>query len=143
MQTRPGVQLDRFLSGDVHQDDAGIGTVLPMTGPIANNMDPNPMIHVVAQVQVNDGQREMFLAEFRKLVPEVLRESGCLEYGPTIDAETDLDRQHTDASTVTIIEKWESLDHLKAHLAAPHMLAYRERVKEMVSGSKLHILQPA
>ena len=101
------------------------------------------MIHVVAQVIVKDGKREQFLTEFRSIIPAVLREAGCVEYGPTIDALTDIARQHTDPSVVTIIEKWESLEDLKAHLVAPHMLAYREQVTDLVASAKLQILRPA
>ena len=101
------------------------------------------MIHVVAQVKVKDGKQREFLTEFRSIIPAVHEEAGCLEYGPTIDADTDLERQHTDPRVVTIIEKWESLDDLKAHLSAPHMLAYRDRVAGLVESSRLHILQPA
>ena len=101
------------------------------------------MIHVVAQVEIKAGKQEAFLEEFRRLVPTVLQEAGCIDYGPTVDADTDLDRQHTDDTLVTIIERWESLDHLKAHLVAPHMTDYRERVKDYVVGAKLKILRPA
>ncbi|MCB1804272.1 MAG: antibiotic biosynthesis monooxygenase, partial [Candidatus Competibacteraceae bacterium] len=41
------------------------------------------------------------------------------------------------------IEKWESLAALEAHLTAPHMLEYRQKVKDFVNGSTIHILQPA
>ena len=42
-----------------------------------------------------------------------------------------------------ILEKWESLDHLNAHLAADHMDEYREKVKDLVVGVSLQILEPA
>jgi len=32
---------------------------------------------------------------------------------------------------------------LKAHLAAPHMAAYREQVKDLVGGVALQVLEPA
>jgi len=44
---------------------------------------------------------------------------------------------------VTIVEKWESLEALMAHAAAPHMTEYRAKVKDIVVGSALQILQPA
>ena len=101
------------------------------------------MIHVVAQIEIKDGKQQAFLDEFRKLVPVVLQEEGCIDYGPTVDAETDIDRQHTDDTVITIIERWESLDDLKAHLVAPHMATYRERVKDYVARATLKILRPA
>ena len=36
-----------------------------------------------------------------------------------------------------------TLAALKAHLVAPHMVAYRPKVKEFVLSSKLQILEPA
>ncbi len=51
------------------------------------------MIHVIATIELHEGQRDAFLAEFRKIVALVLAEQGCLEYGPTVDAVTDLSAQ--------------------------------------------------
>ena len=99
------------------------------------------MVIVVATVTCTSGHRNDFLAEFCKIVPEVLQEVGCIEYGPTIDAATDIGNQNTDESRVTIVEKWESVDALKAHLVAPHMLAYRPKVKDFVVSSELRILE--
>ena len=45
--------------------------------------------------------------------------------------------------TLVIIEKWESVDALKAHLVAPHMVEYRPKVKDLVINTTLHILEPA
>ena len=42
-----------------------------------------------------------------------------------------------------IIERWESLEALKAHLAADHMVAYRERVKEFVQNTALEVYETA
>ena len=101
------------------------------------------MLHVIAQIEIQPGKRNAFLEEFHQLVPHVLAENGCIEYGPTIDASTDLDRQHVNENLVTIIERWESLEDLKAHLAAPHMAAYRERVKDLIVDARLQVLRAA
>src|SRR5688572_21357974 len=102
------------------------------------------MLHVLATVQLHPGKREAFLTEFRKLVPQVTAEQGCIEYGPAIDLATDIPvQQALGADVAMVIEKWESLAELKAHLAAPHMMAYRERVKPFVASVRLQILQPA
>jgi len=84
------------------------------------------MIHVIATIELHQGRREAFLDEFHKIVPPVLAEPGCIEYGPTVDVPTDLTAQlPAREDVVTIVEKWESLEHLKQHLMAPHMLEYR------------------
>jgi quinol monooxygenase YgiN len=102
------------------------------------------MVIVLARIDVAPGRRGDFLAEFHRLMPEVHAEAGCLEYGPAVDALTDLPRQQRlGDDVVMIVEKWESLAHLQAHLAAPHMADYRERVKDLVRGSQLFILEPS
>jgi quinol monooxygenase YgiN len=101
------------------------------------------MIHVIATVEVAAGQRDAFLAEFRRVVPLVRAEAGCLEYGPAIDLPTGLAVQPPPRDdVVTIIERWEGLDALRAHLAAPHMQEYRARVKGLVARVHLQVLQP-
>lgn len=102
------------------------------------------LIHVIATLEIAPGRRDDFLAEFHRLVPHVLAEKGCLEYGPACDTFANLPAQPPlRTHTVTVIEKWESIEALHAHLAAPHMLTYRTRVKDLVSGVTLHVLSPA
>ncbi|MBI1347876.1 antibiotic biosynthesis monooxygenase [bacterium] len=99
------------------------------------------MVIVLAQIETHPGKREAFLEEFRKLMPSVHAEQGCIEYGPTIDMETPLTRQKKlGENVVMIVEKWTTLADLEAHLVAPHMTPYRERVKDLIAGSQLHIL---
>ena len=100
-------------------------------------------VAVLASIQVKPGKRDEFLEIFKANVPAVLKEDGCIEYFPTVDIAAGLPPQQLDAYTVTIVEKWASLDALRAHLAAPHMLAYREKVKDLVEKVSLKVLQPA
>ena len=102
------------------------------------------MIHVIATVDVVEGQRDAFLAEFHKLMPKVHAEKGCIEYGPAIDVDTGLSMQEAArADRVVIMEKWSDIPALKTHLAQPHMADYREAVKNFVRGVRLQVLQPA
>jgi quinol monooxygenase YgiN len=101
------------------------------------------MIHVIATIEVAAGKREEFLAAFRQVVPLVRAEAGCLEYGPTVDVPTGIPAQGQPRdNVVTVVERWQSLEALKTHLGAPHMLEYRSRVKDLVSRVQLQILQP-
>ena len=102
------------------------------------------MIHVIATIELASGTRDAFLTEFRKLIPDVKAEAGCIAYGPAIDAETDIPTQaQVGADKVVIVEQWESVAALKAHAVAPHMKAYRVAVKEFVKGMELRVLSPA
>ena len=101
------------------------------------------MIHVIVTVELTPGTRDAFLDEFRQVVTQVLEEEGCVDYGPAIDVETNIGAQISNrADVVIIIEKWQSLEHLEAHLIAPHMLEYRPKVKPFIQNSTLQILQP-
>ena len=102
------------------------------------------MIHVIATVEVHPGKRESFLAEFRKIMPLVKAEVGCIEYGPAVDVAAGLPVPTSlRENVVVIVEKWENLDCLKNHLQAPHMIAYRPKVKDFVKETKLQVLAPA
>ena len=102
------------------------------------------MIHVVATITLAAGKRDAFLKEFKALVPSVLAEQGCIEYGPTIDLATNVPVQPpVRENVVTVIEKWADLPALEAHLVAPHMLAYRAKVKDLVKSTEVLVMQPA
>jgi quinol monooxygenase YgiN len=102
------------------------------------------MIHVIATVRAKPDMRDALLEHFHRLVPQVRAEQGCLEYGPAVDLPTDLPAQGpVDGDVMIVLERWESLEALKAHLVAPHMLSYRQAVADLVDGVSLKILQPA
>jgi quinol monooxygenase YgiN len=101
------------------------------------------MIHVLAIITAKPGQRDKILTAFRANIPAVHAEAGCIEYGPAIDAE-DLGGIQTKfgPDTFVAIEKWESIDALKAHAAAPHMAAYAAKTKELIASRVIHVLSP-
>src|SRR5262245_13293129 len=101
------------------------------------------MIHVIAIISAKPGKREEILKHFRANVPAVRAEKGCIEYGATIDAENAQPIQTKyGAETFVVVEKWESMDALKAQAAAPHMAAYGAKTKEMIASRVIHILSP-
>lgn len=102
------------------------------------------MIHVLAVVTAKPGMRAAVLDAFRANVPNVLAEAGCIEYGAAVDAENALGSQtRYGADTFVVVEKWASMDALRAHAAAPHMAAYGARTKDFVASRTIHILAPA
>jgi len=102
------------------------------------------MIIVLATIELHTGKRPEFLAEFRQIVPKVRAESGCIEYFPAVDVASGLPVQGpAREDIVVVVEKWESVAALEAHLIAPHMMEYRPKVKDFVKKVHLQILSPA
>ena len=102
------------------------------------------MIHINAIITAKAGNREAILEAFRANMPAVHAEDGCIEYGPAIDAEG-AGRIQTPfgPDTFVVIEKWETLDHLKAHGASAHMAAYAAKTKDLIASRVIHVLSPA
>ena len=101
------------------------------------------MIHVIAEMEVAEGMRDAFLKEFRRIVPIVRDEDGCMEYGAAVDRPTGLQVQPAERKNlVTVIEKWSSEEALKTHLAAPHMAEYLKRVANMRLQVRIYVLNP-
>ena len=102
------------------------------------------MIHVIAVITAKPGKRDEVLKHFRANVPAVRAEKGCIEYGAAIDAEPALPVQTKyGADAFVVVEKWESIDALKAHAGAPHMQAYGAKTKDLLASRVIHILSPA
>ena len=102
------------------------------------------MIHVIATVEVAPGKMAEYLTLFKKNVPNVKAEKGCVAYAPTVDVASGFPIQPPlRKEVVVIIEAWESLDALKAHLATPHMAAYFEASKSLTRGVSLQVQKDA
>jgi len=102
------------------------------------------MIHVLAIITAKPGMRDSILKLFHANIPAVRAEKGCIEYGPAVDAEG-LGGIQTKLGpdAFVVVEKWESVDALKAHAAAPHMAVYAAKTKEMIASRVIHVLSPA
>ena len=100
-------------------------------------------VHVLAIITAKPGLRGKLLEAFRANVPAVHSENGCIEYGATIDTDGVGGLQtRFGEDTFVVIEKWQSLDALKAHAAAPHMAAYAAKTKDMIASRVIHVLSP-
>jgi quinol monooxygenase YgiN len=101
-------------------------------------------VHVLAILTAKPGKRAELLAAFKANVPAVHAEQGCIEYVATIDAEGAGGVQtRFGADAFVVVEKWASLEALKAHAAAPHMKAYSEKTRELIASRVIHVLSPA
>jgi quinol monooxygenase YgiN len=101
----------------------------------------NEMINVIASIHIKEGRQSEFIDIFKSNIPYVIEEEGCMEYVPTIDFPSGIPGQGLNKDVVTIIEKWDSLENLQTHLSSPHMLKYREKVKDLVEKVTLKILE--
>jgi len=102
------------------------------------------MIHVIATITARPGRRADILREFHANRPNVLAEKGCIEYGPAVDAEGAGALQTPfGPDSFVVIEKWESLEALKAHALSAHMAAYGARTREMIAERVIRVLTPA
>ena len=88
------------------------------------------MIHVLAIITAKPGMRERVLEAFRANMPAVHAEEGCIEYAPA----------KLGPDTFVVIEKWASLEALKAHAAAPHMAAYGAKTRDLLASRVIHVL---
>jgi quinol monooxygenase YgiN len=100
------------------------------------------MIHVIAVITTKPGQRGEVLKHFHSNMPAVHAEDGCIEYQPVVDADGfGAFQTKAGPDTFIVIEKWRDAAALKAHAAAPHMASYAAKVKEMIAGRVIHVLQ--
>jgi quinol monooxygenase YgiN len=90
--------------------------------------------------------RQSILDVLHPLVPTIHAEAGCIEYTITIDAPV-VGSMHTQTpfgpDTFVLIEKWESLEHLKAHSTAPFVEDYFKKVGSMMADRIVHFLSTA
>lgn len=97
-------------------------------------------VHVIAVITTKPGKRDEVLGLFNANVPAVHAEDGCVEYGATVDcADAGFAKKHGD-DTFVVVEKWASLDHLKAHGASAHMKAYGEKTKDLLADRSVYVM---
>jgi len=102
------------------------------------------MIHVIAIVTAQPGQRAAILKAFRANMPAVLAEAGCIEYVPVVDAaDGPASQSPLGPDTFMVIEKWADMAALAAHSRAPHMAAYGAKVASLLAGRAVHVLTVA
>jgi quinol monooxygenase YgiN len=101
------------------------------------------MIQVIATIELKPGCRDDFLPLLNDNVPKVRAEDGCLAYDPFVDVDSGLPFQgEIHDNVVTLVEAWSSVEALHAHLKAPHMAEYRDKVKDMVIKVTIQVLKP-
>jgi quinol monooxygenase YgiN len=102
------------------------------------------MICVIATIQVAAGRRQELIDLFRPLMPQVRAEQGCIEYAVMIDTRSGLAAQDpVRDNTLVVVEKWESVAALNAHLKTVHMAEYFQKAEQLRLSMNLQVLEPA
>lgn len=99
------------------------------------------MINVVATLVTIPGERAFVLEAFQEMRPLVLKEAGCVEYQPVVDVVDAKPALGLD--TFMVIEKWRSLEELKAHNEGSALAAFLGKVKPRLASVTVQVLEPA
>jgi quinol monooxygenase YgiN len=78
------------------------------------------MIVVQVEVIVEPGAAAKVVDAVKKMETATRKEAGCLKYAFAVDI--------SDPGMVRVIERWESMDAIKAHMASPHMAEFNQAV---------------
>ena len=107
-------------------------------------MDQDGGVYVLCRFDLKpDADVDDYTAKTLAVVPTVRAEDGCRMYTLLKDAETDWDKpMRFGERTMWMLEKWDSVDALKAHLSTPHMKAFGPTVRPMRTSSTFHVLEP-
>jgi quinol monooxygenase YgiN len=101
------------------------------------------MLNVIVTMKIKEGRMQDFLTVCGELRPLVLKEKGCQGYDYLRDTASPLGIQEpVDADRVTLLERWESVEALTAHLATPHMKEAGLKMKELRSSVSARVFEP-
>jgi quinol monooxygenase YgiN len=107
------------------------------------NSDETTTVTGIVFIQTKPNCRDTVLREYKSVVPQVLKERGCIEYSPTTDGDYGGPQSLLGADTFAIIERWKTKADFEAHVASEHMRACRSRINEFVTSRTLYFLSPA
>lgn len=111
---------------------------LPMGDAVAAG-DP---VYVLCRFDLQPGKKDAYAEAVRTITDAVRHEKGCRFYSLVGDAETDMKNQMTFGPDVLwMVECWDSVDALKAHLAAPHMKAFGPKARTLRKSGTFHVLK--
>ena len=98
------------------------------------------MIKLVVTMQIKPGKMPAFIELFNRLQPSVLAEEGCREYHLFREIEGGTDTP--DPDSVVLLEQWDSIEHLQAHLATELMRDFKREAAELRASVNLKIVSP-
>ncbi|MGN0177249.1 MAG: putative quinol monooxygenase [Methanobrevibacter sp.] len=89
-------------------------------------------IVVLAKIQPKEGCLDSILELSEELIYESLLEEGNIDYQLLKSDKEDI---------LIFVEKWESLEHLKKHMASPHFLDFNSESEEFIKSNDVQILK--
>ena len=88
-------------------------------------------IIVLAKVEPKEGCQDSIIEVANDLIYESLLEEGNIDYQLL---------KPNEGNSLTFVEKWESLDALKRHMASPHFLNFSEESEEFVENMDIQVI---
>ena len=86
---------------------------------------------VLAKIEPKEGCLDSIIELADELVFETLQEEGNIDYQLL---------KSIDEKTLTFVEKWESPEALKKHMASPHFLNFGEESGEFVENMTIQVI---
>ena len=81
------------------------------------------MVKVIAKSTLKPGSWEKATPLYREIIQETRKEEGCIEYTLYIDV--------SDENKCSIVETWESKEHLDAHMKTEHFIRIIPQLGEL------------
>ena len=88
-------------------------------------------IMVLAKIEPKSGCSDSVVELSKELIENTISESGNIDYQLL---------QSTNEDYLTFIEKWESLDALKEHMASTHFVNFSDESKEFIENMEIQVL---
>ena len=100
------------------------------------------MLHIIVTMMVKEGRMKEYLAVCEELRLLVLMEKGCQAYEYAREIASPLGIQEPiEANRITLIERWESIDALKAHMETRHMKEAGVKMKDLRSSVVARVVE--
>lgn len=87
---------------------------------------------IIARIVAVEGKGEEAKKHLKSVIAPTLQEEGCFQY--------DLHQDPRKPEVFFFYERWESMEHLKAHGASSHIAQMKENTKDCIIESKLNFL---
>ena len=88
-------------------------------------------IIVLAKITPKKGCTDTIVEISKELIETTLEEDGNIDYQLL---------QSTECDNLTFVEKWETLDALKQHMASPHFKNFSEESAEFIENMDIQII---